>query len=96
MHPSVRINRSYSFIVPHQINRAIISEKINLSQELLGQTSNLGMRLQLQISNHLYCHSGNASRDFVSGLANMITDSFKQNNVDLSQKKKSDAIAIVN
>jgi|LauGreDrversion4_2_1035121.scaffolds.fasta_scaffold278019_1 hypothetical protein len=90
------MNKYYSFIVPHQINRAIISEKVNLSLELFGQTNKMGMRLQLQISNHLYSHSGNTPRDFVSELANMITDSFKQNNVVISQKKKSDAITIVN
>jgi hypothetical protein len=90
------MNKYYSFIVPHQINRAIISEKVNLSLELFGQTNKMEMRLQLQISNHLYSHSGNTPRDFVSELANMITDSFKQNNVVISQKKKSDAITIVN
>jgi len=56
----------------------------------------MGMSLKVQISNHLYSHSGNTPRDFVSDLANMISDSFKQNNVVISQKKKSDAITIVN
>ncbi len=56
----------------------------------------MGMTLQLQISNHLYSHSANAPIDFVSELANIISDSFKQNSVVISQKKKSDAITIVN